>query len=451
MGGIGYGLVHISGLSYIHVRTGTNQHRVARIALSYLSLAIGMVSSVHYMSGRWRWTHGYSEFGYFMMYSSASILACFILNELFHGLGLYNYKKCLDPEVHEADQQRDRLMRGLRKHGHFPNPCKQFGLSFMATMSKGLNGFLFSNIFLFLTMYEQQWQFPRLEFIPYYFILGGIIFGIIVSLSVRIKHFYPGTLLFQSIFIVLVGFLYRNSEHSAVFFWIFYAIAATGCFVPDVTIMEVSKPGMYELNLFMGFLFEQVPIIVSLYYVHDVPYYVLYESAAMWSNIIVYVVLSLFVGIVMLITYPDTFRKNILEMQRMIMNKASGLPQTVQGTQSGQHVGVYPSLAQYVPAPAPIPTQSGMFSTQPMFPGQQPVYMVPAQQYPSYSGVGSMPMQAPITVTAATATSHTTQQVVETKSSSSPSAPQLTPNGELWEQLPPSYYSAAHLDQPNRS
>lgn len=485
-------------MSYIHTRTNSYRHRVARVALCHLILAIGMASSTSYIyTGLLRWRWFYDVYGYFITYGSGTVLVCVLLNELLHGLGLYNYKRCLDMELREADEKKDRFKSALTKPGTQPERARQRSLTIIAVCSKLLSGFVYNNVFLLLTMIAQTaitGNHFMLMTISHYFLLAGIVLGISITLSARIKVMYPVVLIGKVICLTIAAICWTKFSYiaSGVFFWMFYLIGGAGVFVPDVAIMEVSHPAIFELNLFFGFALEQIPIIVSIYLVRFEPWAVLLRSGPLWASVGICIGLAVLMTFLFGFFYPNTFHLRVLEIQRLILfnNKErfdgmpsylatntsvpvqSGAAATViptmhyaSGPQQPQHMmsqpqppmmAAYPQQmmmqqqpaseqrmvmprAQMMAPPQPQMMAQNQFpsnhqpylASQPAYPGQQPVY----PQYPYYPG-----QMAGSTVPTADMASKSEETFG--------SAPQLTPvteteqvfyNQRMYGQLPPAY------------
>lgn len=453
-------------MAYIYVRTNSYKHRVARLALCHLGIAIGMTSSVSYMGYMFRWRGNYYIFGHFIMYSSASILACLLLNELFHALGVYNYKRCLDQQLREADKRKDRLQSALSFGNAKKRSCNQCSLALTAILSKASTSFLYNNIFLLVALSAQTrlvGSHGMWYSILHYFMLAGVVIGMIMSLSMKIKLQYPILLVVKCVFLIVAGISWtaRNYEVAGVFFWLFYLVAAASVFIPDVAIMEVSNPNVYELNLFLGFLVEQIPIIVSIACVRNDFFRIVYGNEYLWTNIGICVGITVVVSILFLARYPNTYHLRVLEIQRLILfNTTRGFepvnrpaPAVLPSYPQLPVVTTFPPVVaqQAVPFSAPAGggvANHGYYSAQPLYPGQQPVYMVPPY-YPSpYPTLPS----ATSSTSAAAAPGPFASVIAKT---SEASAPQLTPVTEteqvLWqqqhqmmttqEQPPPSYGS----------
>lgn len=470
LGGIGHGAIYISGMAYIYVRTNTYKHRVARVALCHLTMIIGMVATTSYMAWYMRW---YSIFGYFITYSAASNLALFLINELLHALGLFDYKKCLDSQLREADEKKDRMHSALLHTTNKRNTSKQVGLTITAILSKSLSSLMYNNIFLYLALVSQGTNvglFGTRYALVYYFMLGGVIIGMITSLRTKIKHQYPALLTMKFIFLIVAGICFTTESYTIafVFFWLFYLWAAASVFIPDVAIMEVSNIKMYEFNLFLGFAVEQIPIMASIYIVRERFWFLAFETAPMWIYIGIGIGLAVLVSIVFLVLYPNTFHLRVLQIQRLIlygqyndgqftqnpnpipnpvavpqMNYAPPMPAPFAPNTMPQQqaMPVMPPMT-YAPMPAVAPPSqfqgqaSGSFSAQPLYHGQQPVYMVP--QYPYY---------APVQAAAAPSPTAGHQPSSSAPKSAEASAPQLTPVTEteqvLWQsrqEMPPPAY-----------
>lgn len=461
MGGIGHGIVYISGLAYIHVRTTSRKHRVARLGLCHLGIAIGLTSTASYMSTLWGWTYLYYLHGHFIAWSAASALVLFLTNELLHGLGAYNYKKCLDSQLYEADQRKDRLWRALQQtNGGVSqrNWGKQLELSLLAIVSKVMSGFFYNNIFIILTIIAQQniTRDPFLNTILHYFMLAGVLLGIIVSLSAKIRVLFPMSLILSAITLVIAAACFTTQSYTAaaIFFWLFFLVAGMGVFMPDVTILEVSNPNFTEINLFLGFFIEQIPLVVSIYFVREELFNVIYDAEILWTNVGICAGFAVVIAIWLIFRYPNTFHLRVLEIQKLILFNETArtnadvapTPYPQMAIQNAMHYNHQQQQQQhlaYAPGPAPgtmvapPPPQGGYFSSQPIYPGQQPVYMVPQSMFnPSGSVQQPQPhMMAPLI---------TTQSV----KSALPSAPEQTPGTEgidsgNWhqQQQPPSYGS----------
>lgn len=410
VGGIGHGMIYLSGMTYIQLRSSNSQHRVARVALCHLSMAIGMVSSSSYMSFLFHWqSDAYYVYGYFLVYSAGSVLVLFLFNELLNGLGVISYKQCLDQQLKQADERRDRLRSALAPYGANKKTCKPILLTLIAIVSKLASGFMFNNIFLVLTIAAQS-EFlsprqPMLIAILHYCSMGGIIVGIIVSLSMRVRLQFPLVLIGKSVFLIIAAVCYtaRIYRFSAIFFWVFYVVGSAGLFLSDVAIMEVARPQLMELSLFLGFFVGQIPIIVSIYFAREELSHVLYWGDVLWVNVSVCVAVAIALAILVGALYPNTHRLKVLEVQRLILYNNATLAVVNNNVATAPRPSYHHPVSQVVPTIAYStgqPQQMGynggnphpglMYAPQMApYPGQQPHQsMFMAAAYPNY-GQGS--------------------------------------------------------------
>lgn len=465
-------------MTYLHVRTSTYKHRVAKIGLAHLSMAIGAVSSVAHSAQFLRWQFGFTVFGYFLIYSSASVLGFFLINELLHGLGVYNYKMCLDQQLRNADEKKDRWTSAIVMNGYKGNRTKQFTLTITAILSKLTSSFVHNNVFILMTIVSQSTFLNSWGIKPsilHFLFLGGVVFGIIISLSTKIKTMYPTVLILQCISLTVAAICWgsRSYQTAAIFFWIFFLVGSIGVFLPDVAIMEVSNPKFCELNLFVGFFVEQIPIVVSIYFVREELFKVIYDTEVLWTNVGICIGVSVVLVILYFSLYPNSHGLKVLQVQRMILfnrlefaTPAVPVPTTVHHNMVPQHqVPMHGVAMMSFPPPPPGPAQ-----LQPNFHVTPPQAQYPGQQqqqsmYPVQQGMYVMPGQFPYympTAQPSNAMGSTGQyQFVPTQGPSSalfstnekgadafPSAPALTPVTETeqvlfhqrqHQELPPAY------------
>lgn len=324
MGGLGYGLLYISGMAFIHVRTNSYKHRVARLGLCHLAIAIGMVSSVSYMSKYLGYTKNYRVFGWFQVYSCASVIACFLCNELLHALRVLNYKRSLDPQIVQADEQKDRWRSALALPQIKGNTEKQFFLTVMTLASKFLNGFQNNNVFLFMSLATQTYFVgaKRIQYaVPHYFLLGGVILGMIMSLNMQLRRHYSTMTLLKTACLLAATILavgHRQSHISGVLYWLFFLFGSATIFLPDAALMEVSNVKVYELNLALGFFLEQIPIIVSIYFIREEFWEVVSDMQILWVNVGLCVGISVVLAGWFSLYYPNTFHLKLLQVQRLV-------------------------------------------------------------------------------------------------------------------------------------
>lgn len=415
LGGFGYGFVYVSGLCYIHVRT-KSQHRIQRSALCHLSLVIGTASAVHRLSYEIFWRNSSVVFGHFLTYSSGSILLIIALNELLQGLKVYDYKKCLEPAMDIGNLNKDNFDAALIPPMVPPNSLqkpakmKQFGLSVMMILSKGINGMMYSNIFLIFTLASQS-TLIRVDFIfvKHYFLLGGLVLGIIVSLSIKNRFMLPISLVGSGISLLVASIFMESTSMgtAAVFFWSFYFLAGMGYFVPDVGLMELSSIQTYEMSFALGLMVEQIPIMLTISYVNMRS--TIYVSS-LWVNTGLYLGFGLAMCALIIAFYPNVYQKTVLRIQHIILydfDRTSGIvftpgvfpniqdpntqTQTMEtGPSSFNNPQETTTLPMYQP---PYRPQQPMYSTQP----QQPMYPLQQHQpmYPQQQQHQMYPMQQP--------------------------------------------------------
>lgn len=142
-------------------------------------------------------------------------------------------------------------------------------LTIIGILGKVLSGFLFSNVFL-IAATDSGEKFLGIPIsqsatIPYFCIFGGVCLGLLVTCVMLFTITYITSLIGTMSFLLLGGVLYsdifNSSAASALIFWFAYVMAGFGLFIPDGLIMEVSSQKFFEMNLFLGFLGHQVPII----------------------------------------------------------------------------------------------------------------------------------------------------------------------------------------------
>lgn len=324
LGGLGYGLIYVSGMAFIHVRTNSYKHRVARLGLCHLAIAIGMVSSVSYMSKYFGYTKYYRVFGWFLVYSCSSVLACFLLNELLHALGALNYKRSLDPQIVQADEKKDRWHSALSLAQMKGNAEKQFFLTIMTLASKFLNGFQNNNVFLFISLTMQSYYVgaKRIQWaVPHYFLLGGVILGMIISLNVKLKRHYSTMTLLKTACLLAATILavgQRQTHISGVLYWLFFLFGSATIFLPDAALMEVSNVKIFEFNLALGFFLEQIPIVVSIYFIREEFWHVVFDMEILWVNVGLCVGISVVLASWFSLYYPNTFHLKVLQVQRLV-------------------------------------------------------------------------------------------------------------------------------------
>lgn len=351
MGGLGFGMVYVAGMAYTFVRTRSPRHRTQRVALCHLCLATGMAASVHYFA---RWAHLIHLphlFGHFIAYSAGITLLLVAGNEVLHVFDVYDYKRCLNADLCAANLRADRFDAALKPCTPDAVPVKkrdqQAGLVAVMVLAKVVNGFVYNNVLMVYTIISQAHLLQRWfghYHIIHYCILAGIGCGIVASMMAPIKYVYVVSLGSAGSLILAASIAYCNVnsyEVAAVLFWLFYVAAGIGAFIPDTGLMEVSHVMTYELGLTMGVIVEQIPITVGITVTNRQFSAIIQSSRLLWINAGVYVGLACVVVVLIVLSYPDTYRKSIIANQRLIL---FGQKETADG-----HIQAVPTISRVSP------------------------------------------------------------------------------------------------------
>lgn len=323
VGGFAFGLIYVTGLCYIHVRS-RSRHRIQRLALCHLCLVLGKIVAVHGFIYNNNHKDSYVLFGPIMTFVSSVTLFLLVLNELFNAMRMYNYKRPLDPSLRAGNSKRDNFTTALQPSDiddiYLLNPRtgKQFALTSLMLFSKLFNGYIYNNILMVYTILAQITMFEGNDwYVMHYCILAGLVLGILLSLSVPNSVLLPVSI-FMAAAALLTGTIFMYNyffETAAVFFWCYYFFAGLGYFIPDVGLLEVANIKTYEIYFALGLIIEQIPIMVTIYWVNS-EYLTIYS---LWLNMGLYLGFGMVFCVIFILCFPDDFQQPVLEIQLDIL------------------------------------------------------------------------------------------------------------------------------------
>ncbi|GAB0086225.1 hypothetical protein DMENIID0001_002300 [Sergentomyia squamirostris] len=341
IGGIGHGIIYISGLSYIQFRAAGR--RAFRLTLCHFVYILAFTTTTHgiYIYGPLGFTY---TFGSFIIYSSASCVGLFLINELLHGLGIYDYKKCLDSELHLANEKKDNFESALEQqvdpapadNNYWATRFNVQPIQFAAQRRKRLaeqniitlglilskinNSMVFTQVFMGFALITTLSIGQGIEFIYLYFLFGGLVFGCVISLTVNMKHLYVVYTLAMSICLLTASILFsiEHYDESAVFFWLFFFFHGFGYFISDIGILDVANLKYSEIALAGGYFIQYMLVALTRFGHYQ------YQSnttldAMLWKYSGSYVGVSLVLLIVIVLLYKKTLNLSLLDIQYVIL------------------------------------------------------------------------------------------------------------------------------------
>lgn len=273
--------------------------------------------------------------GYHIMVSAALGLGVFLVNEILHLVGVYNYKQCRDLDLNRANSNGDRFQETLMQPVNVPdisvplgpNERQQNALAAVSAVSKIVIGYLYNHIFVVVTLSSNiimVLSYTDMIYLRFYMILFGLLVALYFALNQELTVIYCGGLLLMIPFSLIATSLFEFATSSfgyqvaAVIFLLFYVAGGLVHFAPDCMIMQFASLVDYEHFLAFGFVCEQLPLMVTVNVVNSGAD-VVYESAGLWT-----VTVSLLVGGAVLLffvgtKFPDTFKKSLIEIQHLIL------------------------------------------------------------------------------------------------------------------------------------
>uniref|UniRef100_A0A7G3ADZ9 Putative conserved plasma membrane protein n=1 Tax=Lutzomyia longipalpis TaxID=7200 RepID=A0A7G3ADZ9_LUTLO len=413
LGAVGHGIVYIAGLSYIHFRAAGR--RSFRLALCHVVYIVGYATTVHghFIYGPLGWMY---TGGSFVLYSASSGLLFFLINELLHGLGVYDYKKCLDSELHLANEKkdnfRDALIPETDRRSTDTNywatrlnvppivftPTKKMRLQQQNILTLGLifskitNALVFLEIFIGFAFLTSSFIGSNIGFIHLYFLLGGIIFGCVISLTVNAKHLHIVYTMALTICLLTASVLYsvQHYDESGVFFWLFYFFLGFGYFLPDIGILDITNLQYTEGALASGYFIQYAIVALTRFGHWKYPENIPQSESLLWQYTGSFVGICLLLLIVIAILYPKTLNFSLLDIQWAILYKEDRWKAKNHEILAAGSTSVGPSLPRQVSrADSSEPVQH---SQPPQQPDERPAFM---RAQSAQSTLRSMPPRQP--------------------------------------------------------
>lgn len=335
VGAVGHGIVYITGLSYIHIRS--EGFRVPRIAMCHVMYLTGLATtahSLHEFDEDWferrpdgMWDYAHLPLGYHLLAYPALALTFVGMLFLLQGR-LFDYRKILDYKLSVADMKADNFKSTLSapvRQGSVPkaDTFNQLKLTNVMLFSKLKGGLFANNMLIMVASIGSRELFAGNSehgYIIHYFSLLGLIFGFFASYFIQLKVlFIPSAVGYLSMVLVAVTlFTTDNPISSGVFLWLFFLIIGISIHLPDVGLMEVAPISYYELFLSLGYAVEAVPLIIATYLTNrDVEDY----TTSLWIGTSLLVAGLVLVIITMFFWYPNTLKKTALDIQFQILYK----------------------------------------------------------------------------------------------------------------------------------
>ncbi|XP_055681635.1 uncharacterized protein LOC129789043 [Lutzomyia longipalpis] len=343
-GGMGHGMVFVTGLCYIHFRSKDDGFRVIRTGFCHLVHLGGLMIFVHttsqyvYLQTSASRNVVVYRAGWIITAGSIGALGALVLNEILHCMGMYNYKKCRDTFLEDANDISDHFKSTLGFNDpdsvtQQPNNRRQFLLSVLALCLKITNITFNYHIFIYFTLATTQYLLTEpyeslfahmYHYIKYYFGLLGLIIGLIASCFLSYKLIFMKSL-GATFLAILIGVSLFTTEHTGmagISFWLMYFSLGIGLFIPDVAIMEVSNIRLTELFLAKGYIVENTVLNIILFIFQRHTYMLFGERTLMaigWNSGGPFVALFLLILILFIVFWPQTFRRGLITIQYIVL------------------------------------------------------------------------------------------------------------------------------------
>ncbi|GAB0086226.1 hypothetical protein DMENIID0001_002310 [Sergentomyia squamirostris] len=329
-GGLGHGIVYISGQSYIHFRSSADGRRVLRMGMCHFMNILGMALMAQVA------VHVFQEdmkraAGWIMMIEVNFILVVLITNEILHLKDVYNYRECLDGDMKEANLRRDNFQSAIgvdpETPHNVPNTPYQLKLTMLCVGMKITNATLTHLPLIFFTNLAIANLLDRdndLEFMVFYFAAIGVIISILLCLKFSIRFIYMNQV-FSILPPMIIGFSLMTAQRfslAAVGFWFFFMHLGQASFCPDVSILELSDIRYSEVMLSLGYCIESIITAITLFLWHQHPAALLLDHlvAAYWTNFAIFGSAAIvLLSSMRLLKFPVTTKKSILDIQRLVL------------------------------------------------------------------------------------------------------------------------------------
>lgn len=178
-----------------------------------------------------------------------------VANEVGHRFGFYNSKRSLDKCLDKADEKGDSFQSALRNeiaHENWLSQKKVYPVT--ANICKFVNSIAMIHLFLHSAIFANQ-------IVPYAFLIGGIVSGLILSRFFSTLVIYRGSVVLY--LALVVGAIFSANPY--ILLWISYVVAGIALHTPDLMTMELCSPKTYDIALFFSFLTEHVLIGFGVY------------------------------------------------------------------------------------------------------------------------------------------------------------------------------------------
>ncbi|GAB0086227.1 hypothetical protein DMENIID0001_002320 [Sergentomyia squamirostris] len=335
-GGLGHGMVFISGLCYVHFRSKDDGYRVFRTGFCHLAHLGGFTLVAHLTAPYLDLNSNNVVYraGWIILTGSILAICALLFNQLLHSCGLFNYRSSRDPAVENANDVSDHFKSTLGFNETLtkePNTTRQTLLSLLALTTKLTNLTFNYHVFLYFTAITIHYllrdndffQHHGLHYLKYYFGLLGLIVGLIASLFLNYKLIYMKSL-GATFLAFIIGTSLFTTEHpgmAGISFWLMYFSLGVGLFIPDIQIMEVSNMRLTELMLAKGYIIENTVVCTILFLFHRHPYMLFRGGieAIGWTHGGTFAGLFLLLLILYIIYFPSTFRKGLITIQYLVL------------------------------------------------------------------------------------------------------------------------------------
>lgn len=339
-GGVGHGIIYITGLSYMHFRMASNEFRIFKIGLCHIVYLTGIVSSVH----RVELLSSDLEESFIrvrpMILGSATLsFMLLLINEILHAGGLFDYKMSRDEELNTANEKGDLFQLAVefspipRPEGQNlsdahteddrrePNKRRQTFLTLLMIFSKLKNYMGSHAVFVtFFIYFSRDFFRARSYFVMHYLILSGAIAGVCITLKGNMKSIYIVTGVCVSI-CVLILMIFKLTS---VFLFGLYSLPiillyfnlGVSYIIPDCSIMEVADLKCTELSLAGGYSAEVISHLITIAAVKCSR---LTQHDSFWHSSVIFIIILSLICTMMFKWLPKTWSLSILEIQHLVL------------------------------------------------------------------------------------------------------------------------------------
>lgn len=352
MGVIANGIVYVSAMSYVNVRSKKAErpftlamcHVWKLIGISLVILVRRVLQQID-VNNTVTLDVFFKYFGYVLLGATGIFIILLLVNEFFQRQGLiYNYRDSLDHDVSIANNycklfsknevliERNTTLSSIGMWKSTENLISNnkdnyTNLWTIYMLLLKLHGVVFFHYFLVLTTFDttvNYLDYSFSDFLLTMLMVVGAIVGCFLVKFVQVSKIYSVIAVIATIALgVSHVFFNTNNSSGAICLWIYFIAMSISIAIPDIALLEIAKIRFNEGALAAGFGIELIGIGVLQKTQSDV-HNVLGSSFEFMDKYYVIVTIATVVVVVVtscifMLHYPDTFNKSLLQIQNELL------------------------------------------------------------------------------------------------------------------------------------